>query len=266
MENDQIRVGTPLRNNLGYNRYFIIDYVNININSESSYASYYTQERVREFSISSKEIRDIISGSAKLFAQMIKVTVGEKEDAKIYAAYDKVDEKTLITAVIGFPVVVVGAVEALPLLYAAGQASLPTLGKAFAVNSGKFAAINGGMEFSGQYLSSGLVENDWSLNKIDWIDVGSNAAFSKGGEIILGSAMDFSFQYGFKHHADEKLAENLLLSYGTGKLNSKIDFGFDSVAGQYSSTLSKFLSNSVQLNINVMINSAKHLSEKKDNE
>ncbi|WP_289064211.1 hypothetical protein [uncultured Zobellia sp.] len=74
--------------------------------------------------------------------------------------------------------------------------------------------------------------------------------------------MNFSFKY----HADEKLAENLLFSYGTGKLNSKIDSGFGSVAGQYSSTLSKFLSNSVQLNINLMINSAKHLSEKKDNE
>lgn len=82
MENDVIRTDATLRNNLGYNRYFIIDYVNIPINTENSYASYYTQERVREFSISSKEIRDIISGSAKLFAHLIKVTVSEKEDAK----------------------------------------------------------------------------------------------------------------------------------------------------------------------------------------
>ena len=196
----------------------------------------------------------------------IEGTSGEKEDAKIYAAYDKVDEKTLITAVVGFPVVVVGAVEALPFLIAAGQSSAPALGKAFAVNSGKFAAINGGMEFSEQYFSNALGQNDWSLNKIDWIDVGSNAAFSKGGDIILGSAMDFSFQDGFKYHTDEKLAENLLLGYGTGKLNSKVNSGFDKIVSQYSPTLSSFLSNSVQLNINVMINTAKHLSEKKDNE
>uniref|UniRef100_UPI002493B6A0 hypothetical protein n=1 Tax=Maribacter luteus TaxID=2594478 RepID=UPI002493B6A0 len=191
----------------------------------------------------------------------------EKEDAKIYRAFDNVDEKKIITVTVGLPLAIIASAEAVPLMVMASKSSAAgtltsSLGRTFAVNSGKLAAINGGKEFSGQYFSSALVHNDWTLNRIDWIDVGSNAIFSKGGEIVLGSAMDFSFQDGFQYHADNKLVENLFLGYSTAKLDSKVGSGFDKIVGQYSPTLSSFLSNSVQLNINVMVNSAKHLTEK----
>ncbi|WP_282057244.1 hypothetical protein [Maribacter luteus] len=235
MENDQIRVGTPLRNNLGYNRYFIIDYVNININSESSYASYYTQERVREFSISSKEIRDIISGSAKLFAQMIKVTVSEKEDAKIYAAYDKVDEKTIITVVLGFPVAVVGAVEALPFLIAAGQSSAPALGKAFAINSGRKILINGSYNALEQYTTIGLTDNEWgwgNLQKIDKFDVGVSGFFSNYGGVVIKSAFDWKSKNDYGTNNLNDFTTNMVF----GSLKYKASSSFTEGVGKPLST------------------------------
>ncbi|WP_289064252.1 hypothetical protein [uncultured Zobellia sp.] len=204
MENDQIRVGTPLRNNLGYNRYFIIDYVNININSESSYASYYTQERVREFSISSKEIRDIISGSAKLFARMIKVTVSEKEDAKIYAAYDKVDEKTLITAVIGFPVVVVGAVEALPFIIAEGQliAGSGSYLKSTIIGSGAGLSLESSVSSSLTSIAADAttqyVGNGFDFEKVDPLKATMSGLFKvNASSMLLKSSLSSRREYGY---------------------------------------------------------------------
>ncbi|WP_289039995.1 hypothetical protein [uncultured Zobellia sp.] len=215
MESDRIRAETPRRNNLGYNRYYIIDYVNIPINSKNSYSSYYTQERVREFSISSKEIRDIISGSAKLFAHMMKITVSEKEDAKIYAAYDKVDEKTIITVVLGFPVAVVGVVEAVPLLYAASQYSVPGLGKALTINSGRVAAVNGASNFGEQYVSTGISKNMWGMNnlrRMDLFDLGVTTAFGGFASTPLKSEFDYTLEKSFNTNDFKEFSENMVVS------------------------------------------------------
>lgn len=63
------------------------------IANNDSFASTVGLPRIRQFDISSKEIGEIISSLAKLFADMLKITVSEKEDAKIWKAYDTVDEK-----------------------------------------------------------------------------------------------------------------------------------------------------------------------------
>ncbi|SHK03474.1 hypothetical protein SAMN04488513_11828 [Pseudozobellia thermophila] len=215
IESDRIRAETPRRNNLGYNRYFIIDYVEVPINTQYSYTSYCTYERVREFSISSKEIRDIISGSAKLFAHMIKITVSEKEDAKIYAAYDKVDEKSIIKVVLGFPVAVVGAVEAIPLLYAASQYSVPGLGKALTFNSGRVAAVNGASNFGEQYVSTGISKNMWGMNnlrRMDLFDLGVTTAIGGFASTPLKSEFDYTLEKSFNKNDFKEFSENMVVS------------------------------------------------------
>lgn len=255
------------RNNALQNRYFIVDHEQVPILSSKAFGSTYGQQRIQEFDITSKQIGEIISSSKKLFADMMKITVSEKEDAKIYKAYDTVDEKKIIIVTIALPAALIASAEAVPLMVMASKSStfstmISSLGRAFAVNTGRSAAVNGGLEFGGQYFSNGLIHNDWSLNRIDWIDGFSSAAFGKGGDVILGSAMDFSFQDGFQLHTDKKLGENLLLGLGKKQLNKKIGSGFRNTVGQHSTLLSDFLSNTTELNLNVMIDAAKRSSEK----
>ena len=73
------------RNGLGKNRYFIIDQEGPEqtISNDYSNGSTVGSQRVRELEINSHEISSIISGSKALFANVLKITVSEKEDAKI---------------------------------------------------------------------------------------------------------------------------------------------------------------------------------------
>ncbi|WP_282115914.1 hypothetical protein [Cellulophaga baltica] len=172
------------RNGLDENRYFIVDHIERLINNEFSFASTVGQERVREFKTNSSEISSLISNQKGLFNKLLTVTVSEKEDKKIWKAYDTVNEGAIIAVTIGFPVVIIGAVEALPLVYSFGQSALPTvgkeLGKAFAVNKGKVALLNGFSNLGEQYLSTGIAESKWgkqNWGQIDLFDVGASAAF-----------------------------------------------------------------------------------------
>ncbi|SHK02812.1 hypothetical protein SAMN04488513_1188 [Pseudozobellia thermophila] len=57
-------------------------------------------------------------------------------------------------------------------LIAAGQSSAPALGKAFALNSGRVAMVNGVSEFGDQYVSNILVnegiDEKFGLSHLDW--------------------------------------------------------------------------------------------------
>lgn len=266
-EEEEVYHIEAFRNNHAQNRYFIVDHKQMPILSANAHGSTYGQQQIREFDITSKQIGEIISSSAKLFADIMKITVSEKEDAKIYKAYHTVDEKKIIMVTIGLPAALIASAEAVPLMVMASKSSAfsamtSSLGKAFAVNSAKSAAINGGLEFGGQYLSKGLVHNDWSVNRIDWLDVGGSMAFGKGGDVILGSALDFSFQDGFQFNSDKKLVENLFLGFGKHRLKKGISNGLGSSLGKYSPLLSDLISTGTQLNLNVMIDAAKRSSEK----
>ena len=175
-------------------------------------------------------------------------------------------KKKIIIVTLAIPAAFIAAAEAIPLAIMASKSSMfstiiSSTGRAFTINSGKSAAINGGLELGGQYLSNGMTHNQWSLNSIDWADVSSSAAFGKGGDILLGSAVDFSFEKGFQINADEKLFTNLAVGIGKNQLNSGINNSLGSTIGKFSPVLSNVLSTGSQLNINVIIDSAKRKIE-----
>ena len=100
-----------MRNELRRNRYFVVDSEDKEtlIANKDPFMATVCEQRIQQFEIPSKEIGEIISSSAKLFADMMKITVSEKEDAKIWKAYDTIDEKAIITVTIGLPAAIIGA-------------------------------------------------------------------------------------------------------------------------------------------------------------
>ena len=131
------------------------------------------EQRIQQFEISNKEIGEIISSSAKLFADMMKITVSEKEDAKIWKAYDTIDEKAIINVTIGLPAAIIGAAEAIPLMVMASNSGAfssmtSSLGKAFTLNSFRTGLFKGGSNLFGQ-----LATNDFKFDReIDYADSG----------------------------------------------------------------------------------------------
>ncbi|CAZ94467.1 hypothetical protein [Zobellia galactanivorans] len=203
-ENDRIQVGTPLRNNLGYNRYFIIDYVEVPINTQYSYTSYCTYERVREFSISSKEISDIISGSKRLFNRMLTVTVSEKEDAKIYAAFDNVDEKKIISVTIGVPVAVIGTANTLPFIIAEGQliAGSGSYLKSTIIGSGAGLSLESSVSSSLTSIAadatSQYVGNGFDFKEVDPLKATMSGVFKvNASSVLLKSSVSSRSDYGY---------------------------------------------------------------------
>ncbi|CAM3511478.1 hypothetical protein [Zobellia roscoffensis] len=211
------------RNSLNHNRYFIVDHEQVMIESKFSHGSSYGQQRIQQYDISSKEIGDIISSSKKLFADMMKITVSEKEDAKIWRAFDNVDEKKIISVTIGLPLAIIAAAETVPLMVMASKSSAATslsssLGKAFALNSGRVAAVNGASEFGDQYISNILINDGidakFGLSHLDWGDIGIATVLSKPTASALGSVFDFDFDNGLKVNS----FDDSMLNYGTSRL------------------------------------------------
>ncbi|QLG46857.1 hypothetical protein [Costertonia aggregata] len=256
------------RNKLNENRYFIVDYMEVGIASDYSLASTVGEQRIRQLAITNKEISDIISKSARLFSSLIKITVSEKEDAKIWKAYDTVDEKKVVGITVGFPVIVIGMVEAIPLLVMASKSSATSIGtsvsKAFTVNTGGKMAINGGLEFGSQYLSNGMVNNDWGLSNIDAWDVGVSTIFGKGGDVILGSTADFSFDKGFKINSFNEFSENILMGGAKFKGSKAFNNAVGKPLANFSNVFGKFFDVGGQLTIQTVIEGFRKESQTKE--
>lgn len=256
------------RNNLGHNRYFIVDHEHIPIGTEFSFGSTTGIERRRQFDIASREIGDIISSSKKLFADMMRITVSEKEDAKIYRAFDNVDEKSIFMVTIGLPVAIIASAEAIPLMILASKSTAAStistsIGKAFAVNSGRQMAINGGLEFGSQYLSNGIAKNDWALSNIDIPDVVASTIFGKGGDVILGSAFDGSYNKGFRLNSFSDFSENIVTGGLKFKGSKVFDVSLGTPLGNLSKSFGTLTNFGGQLTIQTLVESFK--KETKDN-
>ncbi len=229
-----------VRNSLNRNRYFVIDHVEQLIDSKFSKASTVGLKRVREFEPSSSEISSLISNQKGLFNKLLTVTVSEKEDKRIWSAYDTVDERAVIGVTIGLPALIIGAAEIAPFVYSLGRSSLPILGrelgKAFTVNKGKTVIANATYNMIEQYTTIALTENKWGLNnlkKIDKFDVGVSAFFSNYGGVVMKSTFDWKSRndYGFNDLND--FTENIVI----GSLKYKASNSFMRGIGKPLSTL-----------------------------
>ncbi|MDO6810985.1 hypothetical protein Q4603_20355 [Zobellia galactanivorans] len=174
--------------------------MNVPINSERSYASYITQERVREFDISSKEISDIISGSKRLFNRMLTVTVSEKEDAKIYAAFDNVDEKKIISVTIGVPVAVIGTANTLPFIIAEGQliAGSGSYLKSTIIGGGAGrsleSSVSGSITSIAADATTQYVGNGFDFKKVDPLKATISGVFKvSSSSILLSSSLNSKY-------------------------------------------------------------------------
>ena len=136
----------------------------------------------------------------------MKITVSEKEDAKIYKAYHTVDEKKIIMITIGLPAALIASAEAVPLMVMASKSSTfsamtSSLGRAFTLNSGRSALINGTSNFAEQYISNGIATNQWgagNLRRVDMFDVGISASTNGFGGVLVKSEFDLTYQKGFE--------------------------------------------------------------------
>ncbi|WP_282057264.1 hypothetical protein [Maribacter luteus] len=260
------------RNNLLQNRYFIVDYKQIPIQAETAFASTYGQQNIQQYDISSKEIGDIISSSKKIFADMMKITVSEKEDAKIYRAFDNVDEKKIITVTVGLPLAIIASAEAVPLMVMASKSSTAStltssLGRTFAVNSGRTALINGSMNFGSQYLSTGISKNEWglfNLKTIDVADVGASAVFSNWGSAILSSEFNLTFNEGFESNDLTTFSKNLALSRASKKVSSSFVSTVGKPMEQFAGTVGALYNYGGQFTISTLISTAKKNNSQKD--
>ncbi|MDT7828475.1 hypothetical protein RQM65_07360 [Pricia sp. S334] len=204
-----------IRNNLLQNRYFIVDHAHLPILSLNNFGSTYGRRRVQEFDITCKQIGEIISSSAKQFADMMKITVSAKEDAKIWKAYDAIDEKKIITVTIALPAAIIAAAEAVPLMVMASKSSIfsamtSSLGGAFTVNMGRQMAFNGGLELGSKYLSGGIANNNWDASNIDIFDVASSSIFGHGGDVFLRSTSDSTCENGYRSTSIEEFSQNIV--------------------------------------------------------
>lgn len=192
------------RNYQDKSRYFIVDYEGpeVLIGTKYSFGSTVGQERIREVEPTHEQLSSVITNMPGLFSRMMEITVSKKEDKRLYAAYDNVDERKIFMVTIGFPMFVIGAVEALPLMMAYGQsATLPTLGQAFTVNSFRTGLFKGGSNLFGQ-----LATNDFRFdNKIDYADPIISGFLGGYGSVLAESAFklqydDQGFQFGYEDH------------------------------------------------------------------
>ncbi len=98
-----IRNGAP-------NRYFIAEYQTNNIDKSSS--TYESFKGNMQYSISSSEIKNIFTSNTHLYRQALAITSRDSEDyAKIYNAYDNVDEVAVVTTMLAIPLAVIVAAE-----------------------------------------------------------------------------------------------------------------------------------------------------------
>ena len=266
-ENGNIEVGTPRRNDLGLNRYYVIDYREVPINTKYSFASTIGEERVKQYDITNKQISDIISGSKQLFKRLLEVTVSQKEDAKIYRAYDKVDEKMIFTVTLGFPIVVIAAVEALPFLIAEGELLASSgsyfktalsgstgLGLRLNPNAGTSLAHSFG-DATAQYVGNGF-----DIRKVDpYKAVVSGIFKTNTSSIFLRSSVSSKSENDYlpELNSFSEMATEFSLGLMGNAVNKKIaDFGlsgFDPNVGGFLEQSLKVGSNSTKTAINVEI-------------
>ncbi|MBU3025979.1 hypothetical protein [Zobellia galactanivorans] len=176
-------------------------------------------------------------------------------------------KKKITTVTIGLPVAVNGTVNILPFLYAVGQSSAPALGKAFAVNSGRTALINGSMNFGSQYLSTGISKNEWGLSNfktIDVADVGASAVFSNWGSAILSSEFNLTFNEGFESNDLTTFSKNLALSRASKKVSSSFVSTEGKPMEQFAGTVGALYNYGGQFTISTLISTAKKSNSKKD--
>ena len=262
------------RNNLSHNRYFVVDHEYVPIKSTQAFKSTAGQQRVRQYDITSKEIGDIISSSAKIFADMMRITVSEKEDAKINKAYHTVDEKKIITVTIALPVAIIGAAEAVPLMVMASKSSAfssmtSSIGKAFVLNSGRQMGINAGVEFGSQYLSNGIANNEWgseNFRSMDKFDLGAKTLFGKGGGVFLSSLVDWKQSgQGPELNSFENFTTNMVFGGLKYKANSVLTKGLGKHLTDVSPSLGKIYLDGAQFTIKTTINSfSKRVKEKNE--
>ena len=260
------------RNNALQNRYFIVDHIEVPILSENAHGSTYGQQQVQQFDIASQQIGDIISSSKKLFADMMKITVSEKEDAKIWKAYDTVNEKKIITVTIGLPAAIILTAEAIPLMVMASKSSAASafssyIGKAFTLNSSKFMAINGGSNLVEQYVSNAISFGEFgmeNLGKIDGVDVISSLLFTNAGSVPIKSAIDLSVEDGLRINSLDKFANNMI----SGGLKFKAGKTFGQAIGKplggLAPSVGGILNQGGQLTIKTTIESFKKKNEAKN--
>lgn len=208
------------RNNVLQNRYFIVDYKQIPIEAKTAFASTYGQQNVQQYDISSKEISDIISSSKKIFADMMKITVSEKEDAKIYRAFNNVDEKKIITVTVGLPLAIIASAEAVPLMVMASKSNaastLLSSGRSLFSLSTKGAGTRMAYETGSEFLSAG-----GDIGRMNLLGIGASAFSSNLGADFVGSKYSYSFNKGFESFTMEDTAIRL----GAGKVGLGIKSG-----------------------------------------
>lgn len=223
-----IRNGKP-------NRYFITDYIYTKP-TEKGFSFGHPQNK--QYSVNSDEIKQIFTQNAPLWNKALGMyPMGSDQKREIWNTMDTVDEAAVIMAVMS-PLIPILAIEAAPFLAAEATLiaesgivqstltqSFTSLSSSFALNSGKMAAVSGGVEFGTQYLSNVLINNDFSLGNIDFADVALSSAFTGSGSLLTQSFLDLKGG-GFELNGVEDATMNFIFgkagSGATNKFNSEI--------------------------------------------
>ncbi len=213
-----IRNGKP-------NRYFITEYIYTEPN-EKGFSFGHPQNK--PYSINSKAIKEVFTQNIPLWNKARKMyPIGSEQEKEIYNAFKKIDENAVAMVVMS-PLLVLGALEALPFL--ATEATVlaetgvlqTTLTEAFATNTLRVGAMNGGTEFVSQYASNVLINNDFSLGSIDYFDVGLSAVSSKIGSQLGQSFFDFKGGE-LSISSLENATTNFIFKKSSSKLTSKFN-------------------------------------------
>lgn len=165
------------------------------------------------------------------------------------------DEKSLILITIGIPVLLIGAVEAVPLALTYGESTvIPKLGEMFTLNSGKVALANGSTEFGEQYFTRIMIENDYNPLNVDWFDVGGSATLSKPGAMILNSSFDYNGNGEFEINSIEQTSRNLFNRKAKYYISSKFGQSISGPVKSLSEPTGQFLDKSMNMIFRVAIN------------
>ncbi|WP_299434921.1 hypothetical protein [uncultured Maribacter sp.] len=228
------------RNSLAKNRYFIVDTVNVPIGGSTP--SFYGEQRIRELPITHAEISRRISSSAAIFAKMLQVTVSKEENAKIWNAYDTVDEKTIFTVTLGLPVAIIAGVELLPAMYVYAKPAV--IAEAELIGS------------SGTYIKSILSTRSLGLTLNSSLGSGLGHFFGDATAQYVGNGFDYKkvdpyraavsgvFKFSassvfMRSVANSREKNNYMMRFSESK-NIAVDFSFGMLGGGINKEIGSF--------------------------
>ncbi|ADV50201.1 hypothetical protein I2486_14355 [Cellulophaga sp. E16_2] len=241
------------RNDLNKNRYFIVDYVNVNLDGLATFVSL---ERKRELPISDEEIKKRISSSAAIFAKMLTVTVSKKEDAKIWKAYDTVDESKIIMITIGIPLAIIGGVELFPALVAEGE----LIASSVSYIKNMFSTYNMGLTLNSSLQTSlafgfgdaaaQYVGNGFDITEVDPYKAAITGVFKfNPSSVLLRSSFNAKQKNNYK--LKQTKSTEVLVDFTFGMLGGSVNKTIGSFGLiEFNNSMGGFLTHTMRLGVN----------------